>query len=213
MVKALLIVFGLVALVLGGTFTVIGWQSRKEAKRIATLPQLGAADLAADELDREGLLVGRLSRSNRLLKRDFVLYFKSRLVGFDKDSSGNRRPSWKPLERRLPPLKIDLGDAVVPISGDYSVTFKGSDPTWLSTDELKVGVTDKLEGLEPGQEVVVVGKARAGDGGRAFVAERLVSGSYQDFLDGEKSAAAFGLIAGGVLLLAAAVLLTIAILG
>lgn len=213
MPKALLIFFGGLALILGGTFTAIGWKSRKEVIRIAALPRLGHADLLRDDLDREGLLIGRLSRRNRLLKRDFVLYFKSRLVGMSKDQAGNRRPTWKLLDRQLPPLEIDIGGAVMPISEDYAVTFKGSDPTWISTEELEVGVTDKLEGLEAGQEVVVVGKAIAGDGGRTFVAERLVSGSYQEFVDGETSAAKLGLIAGGILLLIALVLLTIVIFG
>ena len=205
-----LLFFGAVALVMGGVFGTIGWQSRENAVRAAELPRLTAVEVEQGAAGRGGVIEGVLSEDNEGFEGGFVLYFRSRLSGFETKDS-NKLPQWRSIDKRLPPLQIETEDGVVWIFGDYAVTFKGSDRSWVDTETLEVGTSERYEGLDAGQIVTAVGRVAEGPEGWGLEAESLASGNYQEFLSGERGSAKFALIAGAVLLLVGGVLIAIGI--
>ena len=209
--KAVFIFFALVALVMGVVFGWIGWSSRQEARRSLRLPSLEAQSLATLALGTDGYVAGRFSENSDIRMRDLVLFTRSRLEGFETDD-GETKPVWKTLERVWPTLWIDAGNDEMRIAGDYRVVFQGSDPTYFSTPELEEKVTERYEGLRSGQEVVALGKVAEDAKGRYLETEILASGTFEDYLKGERSSARFGLVAGSALLLVALVLVLLAIL-
>jgi hypothetical protein len=129
-----------------------------------------------------------------------VLYTRSRLTGFRKDDDGHKRPRWETLDRRWPTLYLATVGGEVRVVGPYSVTFLGSDPIYVTDEELSVGVTERYEGLRQGQPVTAVGRIEEDFQGPYLRAERLASGDAATFLSGERGSATFGLVAAGVLL-------------
>lgn len=210
MVRGLLILFAGLAAVLGAVAGMIGWTSGREARRISALPRLSAADVEPAASGREGIVEGRISEANPTLTKGFVFQFRSRFAGWRQEDEG-KRATWTSVDKELPPLVLDVDGHDVRISGNYAVTFRGSDPSWVSTETLQEGVSEKYEGLRHGAPVTVVGTVASGDGGTVFQAERLVSGDFDDFLSGEESATRFGLIAAGVLFAVAMVLVVVAV--
>ena len=211
MPRLILSLAALVVLVLGVVFSHIGWSSRRQWQRVSTLPRWDAAEALVQPIGTAGLLEGQLSSDNPELEEGFVLYFRSGLTSLRKDNSG-RRGRWESLERRLPALIIDSGGQQIYTTADYAVTFLGSDPNRLTTEELEVGVTEKLEGLFREQPVTLVGRiAENTEGERIFETERLASGSADDLVSGEASGSRLGLIAGGALLFIALILIAIAL--
>ncbi len=212
-----LLFFGAVALVMGGVFGTIGWQSRQSAIHAAELPRLTATEIGRQAAGREGVVEGVLSEDNPTFEGGFVFYYRSRLRGFETRRQGmpvehaERRPQWQPIDRHLPPLKVKTEEGEVWIFGEYSVTFKGSDRSWVSTETLEVGTSERYEGLDAGQTVTAVGRVAAAPQGWGLETVSLASGSYQEYLAGERGSATFGLIAGAVLLLVGGVLVALGI--
>lgn len=223
MAKVVLFGVAAVALVMAAVFGKIGFDTRRDAGRFAALERLRAADFAAPgRLGVGGYLEGRLAADNPVLAHGLAFYYRSKLVSMRTTDSG-KEPSWRALDRQLPPLILETGDdgvehgvergaaGRVGLFGDYAVTFRGSDPSPLSTERLEVGVTERFEGLPPGHPVVAVGTVARGPGGLGLDTERLASGTWADLVAGERSGATFASIAAAVLLGAAAVCLIVAI--
>lgn len=220
--KIILLGAALVALAMAAVFGKIGIDGRRDAARFAGLERLGAHAFAdGTRLGATGYVEGSIAADQPILKKGLVLYLRSRLSGFRKPSgSRSKEPTWKTLDRRLPPLRVEAGDGAerdplvaVDVFGDYRLIFRGSDPIRLSTEDLRVGITERFEGLEPGQLVVVVGTIarRPEGGGVGLEAELVSSGSHADLLSGERTGSTFGLIAGAALTVAAIVLVLVAI--
>ena len=156
--------------------------------------------------------MGRLDDDNPELEEGFVFFFRRRLTSLRRNDEGHRQPSWQSIDQQLPPLLIESGGAQIRTTADYAVTFQGSDPNRATTEELEVGVTEKLEGLPRGHPVTLIGRLADGPyGERVFDTERLASGTVVDLMSGERSGARFGLIAGGVLLAVALILVVVAV--
>lgn len=219
MAKLILAAAGLLALVLAAFAGWIGWTSRSAAARLRHLPELDSDSMVTLPPGSEGIAVGTLSARNPALYRDLVLYFHSRFDGWRKvrdsgPTGGQRRePVWRSVSKALPPLLVETAEETLRVAGAYSVTFQGSDPSYLTTETLEAGVSERYEGLRAGATVTVVGAVAEDDEGRYLAAASLISGDRERARAGEDSAARFGLIAAAVLGLAALILLGLAIGG
>ena len=210
MFKFFLATFGVVALVIGTVFGWIGWTSRQQAQRASSLEQIDGQSLGALGLGTGAMAVGTLSNKSYILFRDLVLYTRSRFVGYSK-TSDERRPLWETLDQRWPTLFLETEHGEVRVVGPYSVTFLGSDPIYITDEELSVGVTERYEGLRQGQIVTAVGHIEEDSNGRFLRADQVASGNADTFLSGERSSATFGLVAAGVLLPVGFLLLGLAV--
>lgn len=210
MAKLLLIGFSLVALFMGSVFGWIGWSSRRRAAEVAGLRPLDVLTVTEGEIGTAGYVEGRLSERNPQQYRNLVLYYRSSLRGF-RSEGGTKRPVWKSVDKALPPLWIETSEGEVRIFGDYSVTFQGSDPTLITTEELQPGFTQRYEGLPFYHLVTAVGHVDEDGGRRGLKAEALASGTFEDYESDERGSAVFGLVAGAVLGLVGLVLLVVGI--
>lgn len=209
MFKALLAFFGLVALFMGAVFSWIGWSSRQAATKAAALKSLTREMVEEGALGLVGYVEGRLSDRNDIRIRDLVLYTRSRLEGFQK-KDGRREPRWKQMDRVWPALWVEVAGGEVRAKGAYHLVFQGSDPVYLSSPELEVMVTERYEGLRVGQTVVAIGRVAEDSRGRFVEVETVASGSYEEYLGGERSSTLFGFIAGATLFLVGLILLVVA---
>lgn len=247
--KIILLAAALVALAMAAVFGKIGLDGRRDASRFSRLEPLDGARFAGTaEAGATGYVEGSIAHDQPVLKHGLVLYSRSRLSGFRRDA-GTREPTWRSLDANRPALEITVAEVAmtegaitgpkrdpargIEVFGDYRVTFRGSDPIRLSTADLEVGVTERFEGLEPGQAVVAVGIVARRPGGHSpgehspgehspgghspgnwglgLDTELLSSGTYEDLIAGERASGRFGLIAGAALLVVAIVLVSIAI--
>lgn len=179
-----LIVFGAIFFVAGLPFVWVGWYLGNEADRLTQLPVFTLAELTQSGPGLAGTLEGRIAERNELHFRTFVAYVQERYDGEDCDDDGCEA-IWTVIERRTPPLLLDLSEGRLPIINN-SYYFESMPVTWQASEDLVAYETTRYRGFEIGSPVFVVGTtARAGDA-PAFTAEFIAGGDRADYLANQR---------------------------
>lgn len=165
---------------LGGVVALLGigvanlYITRQAETQIAQFPTLDLPALLATNAGSTAALEGRITGAPR---------FQS-LIAYDyqegefPSSNTNESRRWSTREELRPPLRVELGDGSVPITGTY--TLSGATITHYQDDERR------YVGLENGQTAFVWGTIRQEDAGPVLVAETIYGGTRADYL-GEQS--------------------------
>jgi hypothetical protein len=192
----LLIGFGVLVLVAAGFMGWIAVAEWQQQARLEALPALTAGDLEREPLGREGYIEGYLSDTNPEQAHGFVLYYRSLQT---REARGDEPASWRSIDSVLPPLVLDTPSGSVRVFGEYSVTFQGSDPTWVGVEARRPGETERFEGLPAGHPVTGVGAIAEDWQGRALEIRALGSGTIDDLRRGARSGGLFATLAAAVL--------------
>ncbi|HEY0606275.1 MAG TPA: hypothetical protein VGD58_25355 [Herpetosiphonaceae bacterium] len=138
--------------------------------QIAQFPTLGASTLLSQSTGSTVAVEGRIEGAPR---------FQS-LVAYDyqegefPSSNTNESRRWSTVEQIRPPLRVELSDGSVPITGTY--TLSGPTITHYQGDE------QRYVGLENRQMVFAWGTLRQEDAGPVLVAETIYAGTRADYL-------------------------------
>ncbi|HEY0736266.1 MAG TPA: hypothetical protein VGD69_15225 [Herpetosiphonaceae bacterium] len=144
--------------------------TRQAETQIAQFPTLGASALLGRDTGSTVAVEGRIEGAPR---------FQS-LVAYDyqegdfPSSNTNESRRWGTVEQVRPPLRVELSDGSVPITGTY--TLSGVTTTLYENDERR------YVGLENRQIVFVWGTLRQEDAGPVLVAETIYAGTRADYL-------------------------------
>lgn len=142
--------------------------ARQSEAQIAQFPTLGLSALLDRDAGSAVAVEGHITGTSR---------FQS-LVAYEyqeaERSSSDESRRWRTVDQIRPPLRVELSDGSVPITGPYTLT--GATITLHSDSE------ERYIGLENRQLVFAWGKLRQEDAGPALVAETIYAGTRADYL-------------------------------
>ena len=203
--RTFFLIFGGVFFIVGAIFGWAGWIIGRQAHQLADIPRLDLVALENSSVGTQGVIEGRVAERNPLQFRTFVAYNQDVYQGEDCDDDGCDA-IWEDVEQVTPPLWLDLPAGRVKISnGDYSIG--GTSAEWESIPRRIAYKTQRYRGFEINDSVFAVGQVAPADGGPAFQAESISSGTRSDQVASNRvgsyifmgMGALFCLIGGGVL--------------
>ncbi|MCB0209218.1 MAG: hypothetical protein KDJ52_07805 [Anaerolineae bacterium] len=177
-----LIFVGVIFLIIGVVFTLVGLGVRRESSRLESLPLLTAAEISASN---DGLVAGvdaRIAERNDLQYEGLVAYVREEYRGEKCSTTDDDCEAvWAVDERVTPPLWLDAPDGRFQvINNDYTLQ---NGPVVRQTDSRLVkNATKVYHGFMIGNPVFVVGHVVAGHDSPAFYADTIYSGDSASHL-------------------------------